>query len=305
MYDRQAMLEKNVARLAEPSGRLRVVIDTDTYNEIDDQFALAYALASGDRLAVEALYAAPFYNHLSSGPEDGMLKSYDEILRVLSLFGRPAGDMVFKGSTGYLESPQTPRESAAAHDLVQRAMAPGEPLCVVAIGAITNVASAILMEPEIADRIVVVWLGGHALHWPHTREFNLEQDIWAARTLFDSGVPLVLVPCHGVASHLSTTLSEIRDHLKGVNPIGDYLHETYRNCSEDHFAYSRVIWDISTIAYLMDPSWVRTELVHSPVLTDQVTWSFDSSRHFIRLAREVNRDAIFRDLFLKIRSMHG
>lgn len=213
--------------------------------------------------------------------------------------------MAFPGSTGYLESPQTPRESDAARDLVRRALAAPEddPLYVAAIGAITNVASAILMEPKIIDRIRVVWLGGHALHWPHTREFNLGQDIWAARTVLDCGVPLVLIPCMGVASHLATTLSEIRDHLKGVNLIGDYLCETFEKCSENHFAYSRVIWDISTVAWLIDPAWVRTDLVHSPVLTDQVTWSFDSSRHFIRVAREVNRDAIFRDLFMKIRGI--
>ncbi len=42
-------------------------------------------------------------------------------------------------------------------------------LYVATIGAITNVASAILMEPEIITRIVVVWLGGHALHWSDTR----------------------------------------------------------------------------------------------------------------------------------------
>jgi inosine-uridine nucleoside N-ribohydrolase len=65
---------------------------------------------------------------------------------------------------------------------------------VVAIGAITNVASALLLAPDIAERIVVVWLGGHPHGWHHTREFNLQQDVTAARHVFDCGVPLIQCP---------------------------------------------------------------------------------------------------------------
>ncbi|MFC1725309.1 hypothetical protein ACFL4T_06755 [candidate division KSB1 bacterium] len=43
-----------------PAGRVRMVLDTDTYNEIDDQFAVVYSLISPERLNVEAIYAAPF-----------------------------------------------------------------------------------------------------------------------------------------------------------------------------------------------------------------------------------------------------
>ena len=75
---------------------------------------------------------------------------------------------------------------------------------VVAIGAPTNVASALLADPTLADRIVVVWLGGHALNWGDTAEFNLRQDPEASRVLLDSGVALVLVPCLGVTDHMIT-----------------------------------------------------------------------------------------------------
>ena len=66
--------------LALPDGPVNMVLDTDTYNEIDDQFALVYALLS-EKLTMEAVYAAPFFNSRSSGPEDGMLRSYEEIGR--------------------------------------------------------------------------------------------------------------------------------------------------------------------------------------------------------------------------------
>ena len=128
--------------------------------------------------------------------------SYREILRLLERLGRSPDGFAFRGSTDYLGPGGEPRPSAAADDLIARGLASpaDDPLYVVAIGAITNVASALLIEPALVEKIVVVWLGGHALNWPDTREFNLRQDIPASRTLLDCGVPLVLVPCMGVTT---------------------------------------------------------------------------------------------------------
>ena len=91
-----------------PDGVLRAVIDTDTYNEIDDQFALVYALLSPERIRLEAIYAAPFHNQRSSGPEDGMLRSYEEIGRVLERLGRAPDGSVHQGATGWLPAPTGP-----------------------------------------------------------------------------------------------------------------------------------------------------------------------------------------------------
>lgn len=288
-------------RLNQRPDNIRIVLDTDTFNEIDDQFALVYALKSAEQLNVEAVYAAPFYNNLSEGPGDGMEKSYEEILTILKKLNQSAEGFVFKGSDDFLQDWDHPLRSEAALDLVDKAMSSsGEPLYIVAIGAITNVASAILIEPRIIDKITVVWLGGHAYHWQDAKEFNLCQDLSASRLIFDCGVPLVHIPCEGVASHMSTTLSEIRDYVKGRGMVGDYLYQIFQHCHSDHFAYSRVLWDIAAIAYLVNPEWVPAQFVHSPVLTEQYTWSFDRSRHLIRSASFVNRDAIFKDFFLKL-----
>lgn len=289
-------------RLQPPTGRVAAVLDTDTYNEVDDQFAVAYALLAPDHLALEALYAAPFHNSRSSGPEDGMERSYDEILRLLQRLDRSPEGFVFKGSRGYLPAADEPLRSEAAEDLVARALAPREgPLYVLAIGAITNVASAILLSPEIIKHIVVVWLGGQPHTWPTAREFNLQQDVPAARVILDSGVPFVHVPCKNVAEHLTTTKAELAEHIAGCNPLADYLYETLCGYSDDHFAWAKVIWDISTVAWLVNSSWVPTVLTHTPLLTDQVTWSHDRSRHLMREATHCNRNAIFGDLFRRIR----
>ncbi len=292
-----------LSRLHPPAGKARMVLDTDTYNEIDDQFALTYALLSPEKLAVEAIYAAPFHNSRSDSPGDGMEKSYEEILRLLDFLGRSADGFVYRGSTAYLGSERQPQDNAAVRDLINKALASpdDDPLYVVAIGAITNVASALLLAPEIMENIVVVWLGGHHLNWPHTREFNLVQDVPAAQVVLDSGVPFVIVPCMGVTSHLLTTLPELRAAIGGTNPVGDYLCQIFKEYRPDSFGASKVIWDISTIAWLLNDEWVPTDLAHSPLLTDQVTWSVDMSRHLVRVANFVNRDPIFRDLFGKIR----
>ena len=294
---------ERISRLEPPTGKVQMVLDTDTYNEVDDQFAVVYALLSPEKLDVKALYAAPFHNNRSSGPADGMEKSYQEILRLLERLGVSPERLVFRGSDRYLPDWDHPVESDAARDLIAKAMARSEdddPLYVVAIGAITNVASAILLEPEIIKRIVVVWLGGHAFHWRNTKEFNLWQDPQAARVIFDCGVPVVQIPVMGVCSHLHTTIPEIERYVQGRGAIGDYLAETVKGYHKEHFGWSKVIWDIATIAYLLDESWTPTHLVHSPILTDQGTWSFDNSRHFIRSAWHVHRDPIFRDVFTKL-----
>jgi len=290
-----------VQRLEPPAGPVRIVVDTDTYNEIDDQFALTYALLSPERITVEAIYAAPFHNDRSTGPGDGMRKSYDEILRLLERLDRPHADIVYAGATDWLPAPDQPVRSPAVEDLIARARADrADPLYVVAIGAPTNIASALLAAPDLVARIVVVWLGGNATYWPTAAEFNLKQDLHASRILFDSGVPLVHVPCLPVTDHLCTTEAEIDRFVKGRGAIGDYLSATYSGYGDDHTARSRAIWDMGPMAWLVNPSWVDSALTSSPILTAEQTWSHDPHRHLMREVRYLERDPIFGDLFRKL-----
>jgi len=306
-------------RLQHPKERIRVVIDTDTYNEIDDQFAIVHALLSPDRLAVEGLYAAPFYNNRSESPGHGMELSYEEIQRLLDRLDLQDSDLARRGSDGFLVDSDHPYRSDAVEDLIERAMNSKDPLYVVAIGALTNIASAILIEPRIIEKIVLVWLGGNGFHWPDTVEFNLAGDVTAARLIFDSGVPLVLIPCRGVTTHLRTTVSEIDLYVKGKGGIGDYLADTFKGYNKEHFAWSKEVWDMVAIAYLLNDDWVPSHLVSSPMITQNSSddlinqhpmkwlehplhWSFDHSRHLIRYAYYVKRDPIFRDFFSKLDS---
>ena len=347
--------DERKARLDIPTGKIRLVLDTDAKNEIDDQFAVSWALRSPEHFEIEAVYPAP-YSHdcfarlmggaqqdpdegmggfenitYASDPGDGMRASYDELLKLFELLGEDSTGRVFMGSDGYVTDHGGPVESDAARDLVKRAMASDDLLYVATFGAPTNVASALLMEPELVKKIVVIWLGGQPLEYGHGIEFNMMQDVVASRVLLDSGVPLVMIPVMNVVSHLTLTKLEVEQCMLGKSAISDYLgsiamqgfttveaaaqqamfmkslymagrsdqpDEYLAQFPTSHVSWSRIICDIATIAYLKNPLWVLSKMTPSPVLTDDLRYApAPEGRHQIRIANYCNRDLIFGDLF--------
>jgi len=306
-------------RLAPPAGELRVVIDTDAANEIDDPFAIAWALRRPDRLRVEAVYATPYsfahrraQMHVQQHPQFdppgvGMARSHAAILEVFERLGLDARGRVWRGSTRYLPSLDAPERSEAVEHLIAAAMAmpAEEPLYVVAIGCATNVANALLLEPRIAERIVVVWTSGYPSHAPQVNDsFNLEQDLPASQWLLDSGVPLVYLPGFHVGAQLRLSLPEMERWVAGRGAIGEHLMQLYTHNPlwpllgiTDFEAHSWVIWDLICVAWLLDPDWVPSEIVRTPRLGSDRRWIADASRHPMREAYGVQRDAIFRDFF--------
>jgi len=286
----------------------RVVLDTDAFNEIDDQFAIAYLVRAADKAETEAIYAAPFANQNASTAAEGMEKSFDEIGRVLERLGNP-GIATFRGSEQFLDAAKSdgkeapePVESAAAADLVERSLSAthSDRLTVVAIGALTNVASALLMEPEIAERCTVVWLGGHAQSWPHNEEFNMQGDIPAAQVVFDSGVPLYVVPCQGVASHLHISRAELAQHTSADNPTSAFLRERFGGMVPKEGVHSKVIWDIAAVAWMVLPESVKSVQCATPRVASDGSYIRDPRRHQSRFAYDLDRDAIFADLFSRL-----
>lgn len=287
----------------EPSRRrVRAILDTDTYNEIDDQFAVVQAILSPDSIDLQAIYAAPFHNTRSASPGEGMELSYDEILRLLERLNRSPDGFVYKGVRDYIGAARRPLRAPAVDDLIARARASRneDPLYVIAIGAITNIASALLAAPDICDRVVIVWLGGHALHWPDCAEFNLRQDVPAAQIVLNSGAPLVLLPCMGVVSHLHASVAEIERYVEPAGAVGQFLAERFKDYSDNHKGWSKVIWDMAAVAYCIDSDWVPSAIIPAPVLNDPPCWSFDNRRHPIRYVHHVKRDPILQDFYNKL-----
>ena len=298
-------MEQRLKKLEIPTGPVDMVLDTDAYNEIDDQFAISYALHATEKLNVLALYAAPFFNNRSSSPADGMERSYQEILKLLRLSKLECP--VYRGSDRYLPDEQTPVASDAAKHLTELAMrySPEKPLYVVAIGAITNVASALLMKPEIADNIVVVWLGGNALEWHDNIEFNIRQDVASARVVFASGAPLVMLPCLGVVSAFTSTEPELTYWLKGKNDLCDYLVQHTVEAANEYAkgrVWSRVIWDVTTVGWLLNDGrrFMLDKLIPTPIPEYDHHYAQDPRRPLCRYVYHINRDALMGDLFAHI-----
>jgi purine nucleosidase len=345
--------------LEPPSGPVRLIIDTDAANEIDDQFALAWALLSPEAFEIEGTLVEPFsfahhrepllaaYDALGSqgpadegpaveaivgsyrrwarnladagtdprelpfvGPDEGMELSYEEAIKVYELLGEDPTGKVFRGSPGYLPAADVPLRTEAAEHLIEQAMVQDErPLYVAAIGAVTNIASAMLMEPRIIERIVVVWTSSYPSWSPLSSRpsLNLVQDLPASRLLFDSGVPLVYLPGFYIGAQLTISLPEMERWVRGRGRIGDYLHQLYTHNPihaqrgiTDQADRTWVIWDLICFAWLMQPGWVPSRLTPSPVLDEDLLWQHPPGRHLIREAVGIDRDEVFRDLYRKL-----
>ena len=287
-------------RLEWPHGKINAVLDTDLSNEIDDLFALGLAILTPEKINLQAVTAVPFFNNRSTSPQDGMEKSYQEILYSLELLKKQKEHFVFRGSENYLPDPFTPVESPAARrivELAQEAAIKDEVLYIFAIGAITNVASALLLSPEIIKNTVIIWLGGHNLHTRVNNEFNFYQDIAASQVIFDSGVPLVWVPCAGVAELLITSLPQIETNCSNGTEFGKYLQKRSRDYMKNDPQALKVIWDISTVLYILRPDLVTSRLISAPIPADDGAWTEEENRHPIRQVTYLNRPGSFQYLY--------
>ncbi len=340
-------------RLALPQSSSRLLIDTDTANEIDDQFAIAWALLSPEHMKVEAVTTEPFSfahhrrelilaeraiesgdkhtEHLVGGfqgwltrlhscgrraedlefvsPAEGMELSYQEILTVYEKLGLKSEGKVFRGAQQYMSNADTPVDSESVDIIIDLAKSGSEPLYIAAMGCVTNIASALLRAPEIRENIVVIWTSAYPSSSPHCNRpsLNLIQDVHASRLMFDSGVPLIYLPGYHVGAQLKISLPEVEQFIKGAGDIGDYLHHLYtQNPLHEMFAIQDtprrtwVIWDIITIAWLINPDWVPTMLTAAPILDNELHWQKDESRHLIREGYDVQRDEIFIDIYNKL-----
>ena len=349
---------RRMEMFSEHPGPARVLIDTDTANEIDDQFALAWALLSPDRIDVEAIVAEPFgHLHMREplvqavaarndpgrtlpiddrfdnwaqylveqgidpatmemvGPAEGMERSYDEILTVLGKLGISSTGLVFRGSDRYLPAADVPVESEGAHRIIEVALSNDERvLFVVAIGAVTNIASALLMAPEIASRMVVTWTSGYPTWTDLTNQpsLNLVQDPHASRLLFASGVPLVYLPGFHIGAQLRFSLPEMETWIKGRGEIGNYLFHLYTSNPiwiqrgiKPFSGQSWVIWDLINVAWLINRDWVPTRTTTTPRLDGELYWRPAPDGPDMLEAVGIDRDAVFHDLIVKLENQEA
>lgn len=295
------------SKIKDMNEKKKVILDTDMYNEIDDQFALTYLMSSLDRFDVEAITIAPFFKSgyaKVSTIEEGTKKSYDTTLKILDMINMSNyKSKVYKGATYYTH--ESKKTNNAVDKIIEIALK-NDKTTIIAIGAITNVALAIINEPKIIDKIEVVWLGGNSIILNQNQEFNFRQDINAVKIVFDSKVKLTVIPCRGVASHLITTTYEL-EHYLNKSKIGKFLCDNFKNLKKhyyktklEEYGSSKTLWDISAIAYLINKDWFVTEKLSSPNILSNGCYELTNQRHEVTFVNDLFRNKIFNDYFIKM-----
>ena len=206
-----------------PEGKkIRYIIHTDCKNEADDQYTVAHILMT-PKMDVKGIIAGHFERNFQGIPEGMTAKaSYDEIIKVMDLMHISGEYPVLMGASAVMPDEQTPVDSEGARFIIEEAMKDDDrPLFIGMQGAITDLASAILMEPEICNRMTAIWIGG-GIYPRGGQEFNLMQDIVAANVVFKSSMPLWQVPMN-VYKQFGVSLAELQYKVKPHGQIGNYL----------------------------------------------------------------------------------
>ncbi len=282
-----------------------VIIDTDLYNEVDDYYAIALLFGHQERFNIKGVTIAPFFNKRVSSIAESIEKSTEDVNKLFELMGKKS--TVYPGGISYLPDERTPVPSEAADFMIECSKMYNENnrLYIIAIGAITTVASAILKDPTIVNRIAVVWLGGNAEFVPENKEFNLIQDVAAARVVMGSDVPFLQVPCMGVVSAFTTGYYELEHFIKDKNLLCDLLFERTAVVAMEECevpTWSRVLWDVVAVAALLNDNGKFMEIAEkNRRLPAYETGLYEEELDKKMLCVEkVHRDELLYDLFLTL-----
>jgi inosine-uridine nucleoside N-ribohydrolase len=283
-----------------PKGeRIRVILDTDAFNEIDDQWAMALALLAPERFEILGLVAANF-DHPHGGPSS-VESSLREIELVLDKMGLAGRFPIYRGSHP-MRYKYEPSPSEGVDFMVETALAspPDDPVWLVALGSATNLASAYLSEPRIAERAVFFWHG--RTRWPdYCHNFNVFGDPIAARTLFHNPIPFVLFDTGG---HLSCPMEESERRVAPYGEIGEYLHE-FRKTNDWFMQSDKGFFDLGDIAALLDPDIGEWVVEQAPEVKPYLEYDFSKSYGPILRCKDVDRDATFELLYERLAAAYG
>ncbi|HEX5859927.1 MAG TPA: nucleoside hydrolase [Microbacterium sp.] len=235
----------------------RVLINSDVKNEADDQFAVVHALLS-PTLDIRGIIPAHFGSRRS---QTSMLDSRAELELLLELMELPDAARIADGAAQPLAAADQPVDSAGARLIIEEARrADAGPLFLAFLGPLTDMASALLLAPDIAETdTTVIWIGGppygdreYSGTWP---EFNLRNDIHAANVVFGSGIALWQVPSN-IYRLMSVSYAELRRRVEPHGAIGAHLAQGVVDFNTAHHRVateSRSLGDSPAIALMIDP----------------------------------------------------
>lgn len=288
--------------------KYRIIIHTDCKNEADDQYTVAHALMT-QKVEVRAIIAAHFEKNMFRRT-DTMQASFDEIVKVVKLMGvyGEYEDHIFHGAKKPLVDERTPQISEGAWAIIEEALREDDRrLFILLQGGLTDLASAILMEPEICGRMTAIWNGGAA--WPDGgAEFNLCQDVHAANVVFGSKMEVWQIPMNAY-NQLTVSLAELQLRVKPYGEIGKYLFEQLVELSNKAkdlpfdwpHGENWVLGDEGVLGVLLEDLNVPNfEMKKAPLFADDMTYMQGRTDKEIRVYHTLNARLILEDFYARL-----
>lgn len=281
-----------------PEAKQRVIVNTDAKNEADDQYAIVQAILTPS-FDLHGIIPAHFGTGKSA---TSMQDSYDETMLLLQLMGLENDIRVEAGATHAMPDESTPVDSAGAQLIIEEAMKDDDrPLFIAFYGPVTDISSALLLEPKIEDRnIIVIWIGGNT--WPSGgREYNLSNDIHAANVLMKSKLELWQVPRTAYRT-MGVTYAELIEKVYPQGEIGKYLVEQLieHNSKRTPAMEYRSLGDSPCIGIILDPECGRWSWKPAPTFDMQMHYIHTGQYRPIRVYDSVNTRFIHEDFFAKL-----
>ena len=269
-----------------PAEKIRVLFDSDTNNELDDQHALAYLLFNGITFDVAGITV----NATRSGGD--IEKQYAEAERVMRLCGYHSSLRLFRGANGNFDSiqhkvtDQTFDGDEGVNFIIEEAnKSKDKKLIVIAVGKLTNVALALKKDPSITDAIRVVWLGSN---YPEPGEYNQENDTASMSYVLKTNVEFEMVTVrYGKPSGsgaVAVTQAEIKKKMPGKGPeiiipvtgrhggefktFGDYSVNLFEHIDYHSTPPSRALFDMVAVAVVKNPMWGERKEIPCPKHVD-------------------------------------
>ena len=244
--------------------KLPLILDADTGNEVDDLYALVRAFAT-DQFNIIGINAT-HWQTAHWAVENSMENSHRLNDMLLSYMDLQIPN--YRGARERLFDWGNQSQTSAASEFIFHEASKqnaGNKLTIVVLGALTNVASAILDHPEIEDKIKLYWLGtsyDFEKEILKTTDFNCVMDIQAVDVLFNSEVEMYVIPVN-VASAMTFDFHMTEKTLEDIHPVLDFLVARWVN-HLDGGRYKRTIWDLALIEALIHPEFATTEVITTP-----------------------------------------
>ena len=275
-----------------------MIINTDAKNECDDQFAIVHAVLT-PTFELHGIIPAHFGDRKS---KTSLQDSHDETMLLLRLMGLEDQIRVEDGAPHAMPDEKTPVDSRGARLIIDEAMKDDDrPLHIAFCGPLTDMASALLIEPKITERdIRVIWIGGG--NYPGgCREYNLSNDIHAANVVFKSKIELWQIP-RNVYRLMPVGYAELIEKVQPHGEIGKYLvKQLFEDNLRRKVPYEyRALGDSPAVGVIIYPECGSWEWVPAPEFEDNQLYRHTGKNRPIRVYQNIDSRFILEDFFAKL-----